>query len=169
MSNLRYWRKDLIANSMMGFLGIEILPSKDENVVEARMPLDYKVAQPFGVLSGGASLAMAEIVAGCGSFILCDAKQIPVGSNVSGTHIASVKIGEQKYIYAHGVCLHKGRSTHLWNMDIATEDGKLISTVRVTNFLVEDKFDDKPEVRDEELKALEEDNQQDATLEKLSN
>ncbi len=140
MSNLKYWKKDLIKNSMMGFLGIEILPSDKPGIVEARMPLDYKVAQPFGVLSGGASLAMAEIVAGFGSFMICDESQIPVGSNVSGTHISSVKIEKDKYIYAHGVCLHKGRSTHLWNMDIETEEGKLISTIHVTNFLVDDKF-----------------------------
>ncbi|SRR5690554_2311202 len=101
---------------------------------EAVMPVEKRVCQPFGLLHGGASLALAESVAGQGSLAVCEPDEIPVGVQVSGNHLSSVKEGDR--IHAIGTLLHKGRSTHVWNVDIRASGGKLISSVRVVNNLV---------------------------------
>lgn len=129
-----------VKNSMWGSLGIELL-SGFSNPVKAKMPVNNNTSQPFGVLCGGASLAFAEIIAGFGSALLCEEDEIPVGSSVSGNHITSVKTEPGAYVYALATCLHQGRRTHVWNVDITTESGRLVSTVRVTNFIVKDKSD----------------------------
>lgn len=134
----KYSDKHSLEHSMIGYLGIELI-SEEEGCVKARMPVNEKTSQPFGVLCGGASLAFAEIIAGYGSFLFCAENEIPVGSSVSGNHISSVKTGEGVWVYAVATCLHRGRRTHIWNVDILNEDKKLISTSRVTNFIVEDK------------------------------
>ena len=65
---------------------------------------------------------------------VCEAGEIPVGVQVSGNHVSSVKEGDE--VRAVGTLLHKGRSTHVWNVDILASDGKLVSSVRVVNNLV---------------------------------
>lgn len=134
----KYSDKYSLEHSMIGYLGIELI-SEEEGLVKAKMPVNEKTSQPFGVLCGGASLAFAEIIAGYGSFLYCGENEIPVGSSVSGNHISSVKTGDSVWVYAVAKCLHHGRRTHIWNVDIFNKDEKLISTVRVTNFIVEDK------------------------------
>ena len=135
--NEKYKAKELIDHSMMGFLGIEIL-AEENGVVRARMPVNDRTSQPFGRLCGGASLALAEIIAGYGSFLYCEENQRPVGSSVSGNHISSVKKGENVYVHAYATCLHRGRNTHVWNVDIKSDEGRLVCTARVTNFVVRD-------------------------------
>lgn len=125
-------------NSMWGALGIEILSGMSLEVC-AKMPVNNNTSQPFGVLCGGASLAFAEMIAGYGSALLCTEEEIPVGSSVSGNHLSSVKVGPDVWVYAFAHCLHQGRQTHVWNVDIKNNAGRLISTVRVTNFIVRNK------------------------------
>lgn len=136
--NEKYKAKELIEHSMMGNLGIEILP-EENGVVRARMPVNDKTSQPFGLLCGGASLAFAEILAGYGSFLYCEENQIPVGGSVFGNHISSVKKGENVFVHAYATCIHKGRNTHVWNVDIKSEEGRLVCSARVTNFVVIDR------------------------------
>ena len=84
-------------------------------------------------------MAFAEIIAGYGSYLCCPEGFIPVGSSVSGNHVSSVRKAPDVLVYAEATALHLGRTTHLWNVDIKTENGRLVSTVRVTNFIVKDK------------------------------
>ncbi len=134
----KYVDSELVKHSMIGFLGIEVI-STENYFVKAKMPVNDHTSQPFGVLCGGASLAFAEIVAGYGSYLFCSENEIPVGSSVTGNHISSVKTGEDVFVFAEASCLHHGKRTHLWNVDIKDKDGKLVSSCRVTNFIVEDK------------------------------
>ena len=90
-------------------------------------------------MCGGASLAFAEIIAGYGSYLSCPEGFIPVGCAVSGNHVSSVRKAPGVLVYAEAAALHLGRTTHLWNVDVKTEDGRLVSTVRVTNYIVKDK------------------------------
>ena len=136
--NKDYTREEAVSHSMIGSLGIEII-SEEEGLVKAKMPVNDSTSQPFGVLCGGASLAFAEILAGYGSFLSLPEGFIPVGSSVSGNHLSSVRKEPGVYVFAEAKALHLGRSTHLWNVDITAADGRLISTVRVTNFVVKDK------------------------------
>ena len=134
----KYSDKYSIEHSMIGYLGIEVI-SEEEGLVKAKMPVNEKTSHPFGVLCGGASLAFAEIIAGYGSFLYCSDNEIPVGSSVAGNHISSVKTGDDVWVFAIASCIHRGKRTHIWNVDIFNKDEKLISTSRVTNFIVEDK------------------------------
>ena len=117
-------------HALMGNLGIQYTYA-DEDRVEATMPVDHRTRQPFGILHGGATLALAETVAGLGSMILCQPDEIVVGMQVSGNHISSAHEGDT--VRAVGTVVHKGRSSHVWNVDVFTSTNKLVSSIRVVN------------------------------------
>lgn len=102
-------------HALMGNLGIQYTYASDERV-EATMPVDYRTRQPFGILHGGATLALAETVAGLGSMIICESDEIVVGMQVSGNHISSAHEGDT--VRAVATIVHKGRSSHVWNVDV---------------------------------------------------
>lgn len=117
-------------HALMGNLGIQYTYASDERV-EATMPVDYRTRQPFGILHGGATLALAETVAGLGSMIICEPDEIVVGMQVSGNHISSAHEGDT--VRAVATIVHKGRSSHVWNVDVFTSTNKLVSSIRVVN------------------------------------
>ena len=102
----------------------------------ARMRVDERNRQPFGFLSGGASLALAENVAGVGSSALCPGYAC-VGIEVSGSHVKAVVEGDTVTAYARLVS--RGNTLHVWNIDIRDTAGDIISTVRVTNYIFKTK------------------------------
>ncbi|KGI60754.1 hypothetical protein HMPREF3034_02455 [Prevotella sp. DNF00663] len=114
-------------------LGMEFFSTPEPDTVMARMKVDDRNKQPFGFLSGGASLALAENLAGVGSMALCPGK-ICVGINVSGNHVKAVAYGG--CVTALARIKSKGRTLHVWNIDITNDDGDLISTVQVTNYIM---------------------------------
>lgn len=117
-------------HALMGNLGIQYTYVSQDRV-EATMPVDHRTRQPFGILHGGATLALAETVAGLGSMILCQPDEFVVGMQVSGNHISSAHEGDT--VRAVGTIVHKGRSSHVWNVDVFTSTNKLVSSVRVVN------------------------------------
>lgn len=120
-------------HALMGNLGIQYTYASDERV-EATMPVDYRTRQPFGILHGGASLALAETVAGLGSMIICEPDEIVVGMQVSGNHISSAHEGDT--VRAVATIVHKGRLSHVWNVDVFTSTNKLVSSIRVVNSVI---------------------------------
>ena len=114
-------------------LGMEFISTPEPDTCMARMHVDERNRQPFGFLSGGASLALAENLAGVGSMALGPGK-ISVGINVSGSHVKAVMEGCTVTAYAR--LLHKGRTLHQWHIEIKNEEGELISTVQVTNYVI---------------------------------
>ncbi|MBR0166455.1 MAG: PaaI family thioesterase [Prevotella sp.] len=114
-------------------LGMEFLSTPEDDTCMACMKVDERNRQPFGFLSGGASLALAENVAGVGSSSLCPDCTC-VGIEVSGSHVKAVMEGDTVTAYAH--LLHKGTTLHVWNVDIKDTSGELISNVRVTNYVI---------------------------------
>lgn len=117
-------------STLMGNLGIQYTYASHDRI-EATMPVDHRNRQPFGILHGGATLALAETVAGLGSMVLCNPDEFVVGMQVSGNHISSAHEGDT--VRAVGTIVHKGRSSHVWNVDVFTSTGKLVSSVRVVN------------------------------------
>ncbi len=119
--------------TLMERLGIEYLVV-EEGYVKAKMPIDERTKQPMGLLHGGGSLALAETVAGIGSAIIVDLQLNDVrGSHLSANH---VRAGKDGWVFAEAQLLHRGRNTHIWNIDITDEDGLLVSTCRLTNFII---------------------------------
>jgi uncharacterized protein (TIGR00369 family) len=117
-------------------LGMEFLSTPEDDTCMARMQVDERNRQPFGFLSGGASLALAENVAGVGSSALCP-RCACVGIEVSGSHVKAVAEGDTVTAYAR--LLHRGTTLHVWNVDIKDTAGDLISNVRVTNYIIKQK------------------------------
>ena len=123
-------------HALMGNLGIQYTYASEDRV-EATMPVDERTRQPFGILHGGATLALAETVAGLGSMILAKPDEMVVGMQVSGSHMSSAHEGDT--VRAVGTIIHKGRSSHVWNVDIFTSTDKLVSSVRVINSILKKK------------------------------
>ena len=116
-------------DTMVEQLGIRYtLVSKTR--VEATMPVDNHTCQPFGLLHGGASLALAETLAGVGTIIDINEDERAVGQQVCGNHIAAAQKGD--LMRAEAILIHRGRTSRLWNVDIySTNENKLVSTARV--------------------------------------
>lgn len=117
-------------------LGMHFISTPDEDMCMATMKVDERSRQPFGFLSGGASLALAENLAGVGSSALCPGK-ICVGISVSGEHVKAVSEGET--VTAMAQLVSKGRKLHVWDVKITDSEGDLISTVHVTNYIISPK------------------------------
>ncbi|HMM10731.1 MAG TPA: hotdog fold thioesterase [Bacteroidales bacterium] len=119
--------------TLMEQLGIEYLELA-EGYIKARMPVDERTSQPSRRLHGGASFALAETVGGIGSALLVDLEKYEVrGAQMSGNHLRSVREG---WVFAEAKLLHRGRNTHIWNIDILDMQGKMVSTYRLTNFII---------------------------------
>lgn len=123
-------------------LGMDFISTPDDDICMATMKVDERNRQPFGFLSGGASLALAENLAGVGSTALCPGK-ICVGISVSGEHVKVVVEGDTVTALAHLVS--KGRKLHVWDVNITNSAGELISTVHVTNYIISPRNSEKKE------------------------
>lgn len=127
---------EFCAQSMIRLLGIRFTGLTSESI-QATMPVNSKTSQPNGLLHGGASLALAESLAGAGSYMMVDREKYNVfGLQVSGNHISSVDKG---ILYANAQLIHKGKTTHIWEVKITGENHNLISIVRVTNIITDKK------------------------------
>lgn len=122
--------------TLMEQLHIEYLEVSD-GYVKARMPVNERTKQPMGILHGGANLALAETIGGLGSALIIDLDEFDVrGSQISANHVGTTKSG---WVFAEAHILHRGKNTHVWNIDIKDEEGKMVSTCRLTNFVIKRK------------------------------
>lgn len=127
--------KDMMAcrDGLSNTLGMEFLSTPEPDTCMARMKVTDKNKQIFGFLSGGATLALAENLAGVGSMALCP-DNICVGINVSGNHVRTVMEGET--VTAFGRLQHQGATLHQWHIEIKNAQEELISTVQVINYVM---------------------------------
>ncbi|MGG5252818.1 hotdog fold thioesterase [Neobacillus sp. SM06] len=118
-----------LEKTLLGALGIEITLLEKGKVV-AQMPVDDRTRQPFGLLHGGASVALAETVASVGAYELVDKQtEVVVGLEINANHVRSKKDG---YVTATGQVLHQGKTTMVWEIKITDEDDRLICVSRCT-------------------------------------
>ncbi len=123
-------------NTLMETLQIEFVEVGDD-FLTAKMPVNSKVHQPYGILHGGATAALAETVGSSASALfLNDANKIVKGIELSINHLKSKKEGE---VFATAKAIHKGRTTHLWEVKIVDEDNNLISLCKITNIILDKK------------------------------
>lgn len=120
-------------NTLMETLKIRYTDIGEDYVV-AEMPVTAAVHQPRGLLHGGANMALAESVGSLGSFVLLNDPSIGVvGLEINGNHIKSTKSG---IVTAYGKLLHKGRSTHVWEINIKNEADEILTICRMTNMII---------------------------------
>jgi 1,4-dihydroxy-2-naphthoyl-CoA hydrolase len=101
------------------------------------MPVNKRTQQPMGLLHGGASAALAESIGSIGSYLMINPKQqMAVGLEINANHIGSVHSG---FVYGKGTIVHKGKTTHIWNIEIRDENEKLISICRLTMLVLDRK------------------------------
>lgn len=122
-----------VKKSLIGNIGIEI-SAISEGYVEGFFVLSEKNCRPDGILHGGTNLVLAETLAGLGSMLLINLNNYDVlGIQVSGNHTGMLAVGKAT---GEGKIIHRGNKTHIWNVDVRNEEGKLLSTIRVTNMIV---------------------------------
>jgi 1,4-dihydroxy-2-naphthoyl-CoA hydrolase len=110
-------------------LGIEMVELTAERVV-ATMPVDDRTRQPFGLLHGGASVALAETVASLGGTMNVDLERnAVVGIEINANHLRGKRDG---VVTATGTPIHLGRSTHVWHISIVDEEGRQVCVSRCT-------------------------------------
>jgi 1,4-dihydroxy-2-naphthoyl-CoA hydrolase len=122
-------------NTIAEHLGIEFTEIGADYIV-AKMPVDRRTHQPFGILHGGASVVLAETLGSIASYLcLPDPKtQHAVGLEINANHIRSVKSG---FVYGKVTPLHIGRSTQIWEIKITNEENKLVCISRLTVAIVD--------------------------------
>lgn len=96
----------------------------------ARIPVDHRTVQPFGLLHGGASCVLAETLGSVASYLIIDSsKQICVGLEINANHIRSARKG---FVTGTAKPIHIGNSTHVWDIRITDEEERLICISRLT-------------------------------------
>ncbi len=125
-----------VAEPNMGdALGIAFESFKPEEV-KASMPVNENTVQPFGILHGGASVALAETLASIGAWLnLQDDSKTAVGIEINANHLRSVTKGNR--VIGTATPVHIGRSVQVWETSIETEESKLVCTSRCTLAIVE--------------------------------
>jgi 1,4-dihydroxy-2-naphthoyl-CoA hydrolase len=126
----------LSKNTLMEALGMEFIHIS-EGHVEARIPVDHRTHQPYGVLHGGASAALAETLGSFGSHFLVEQEGAQAfGVELNINHVKSVRSG-----WVRGIARikHQGRSLHVWNIDIVDDSEQLVATSRLTVMIRERK------------------------------
>lgn len=116
-------------NHLGALLDIEFMEI-GEDFITARMPVDERTHQPYGILHGGASVVLAESLGSVASSMIIDwNKYIGVGLEVNANHLRPVKSG-----YVTGICkpLHIGGKTHVWDIKIYNDKGKMNCVSRLT-------------------------------------
>lgn len=128
------WYRAVPITGLPKALGIEMIELTRERVV-ATMPVDERTRQPFGLLHGGASIALAETVASFGAAALIDRERYTaVGQEINGNHLRPKFDG---VVRAVGVPVHAGRGTQVWSIEIRDEEDRLVCISRCTMAVVE--------------------------------
>lgn len=115
--------------TMTEYLGVHWEEIGDD-FIKAKMPVDHRTTQPYGVLHGGASCVLAETLGSVASHLIVDSTQFQTfGIEINANHIRSAKSG-----FVHGISkpIHIGSSTHVWDIRINDDTGKLICISRLT-------------------------------------
>jgi uncharacterized protein (TIGR00369 family) len=125
----------MLKGSLIEHLGMKIT-LVEEGRAEATMPIDTRTIQPIGILHGGATIALAETIAGIGSYYHCAPDEHAVGMQLSVNHISSPRKGKVKAV---AKILHQGKRSHVWQVEVFSTDNKLVSVITVTNMILKKK------------------------------
>ena len=123
-------------NTLMETLEISYTEAnEEEGWLKATMPVKSAHHQPFGILHGGASVSLAESIGSAASLMYIDLKSQAIsGISIHANHVKSKKDG---LVTGTARIVHKGRTTHLWEIKIEDEKGRLISLCKLTNIVID--------------------------------
>ncbi len=121
-------------NTLPGYIGIEFTELGDDFII-ARMPVESRTHQPFGILHGGASVVLAETLGSVASMLCLEnpQQQKAVGLEINANHLRAVKTG---WVYGKVTPIHVGAKTHVWDIKITNEDHKPVCICRLTTMII---------------------------------
>lgn len=135
------WKKPVSVDSVnalhqdtaVSHLGIAFTEVGPDHMT-ARMPVDARTRQPYGLLHGGALVLLAETLGSCAAHSSVPEDRTAVGLEINANHLRAVRTG-----HATGTCrpLHLGRSTQVWQVEIRNDDGALCCVARMTASILE--------------------------------
>jgi 1,4-dihydroxy-2-naphthoyl-CoA hydrolase len=133
---MRIWQKPISVeeltaihiNTAVAQLGIEFLEVGDD-FIRARVPVDHRTHQPYGLLHGGVSVVLAETLGSCGAAFSCPEGYRAVGLDINANHIKGASSG-----WVTGITrpVHIGRTTQVWQIDLHNDAGELTCASRIT-------------------------------------
>ena len=119
---------------MSNHIGIEFTEI-GEDFLRGRMPVDDRTRQPFGILHGGASVALAETLGSTAAVLTIDStKQRCVGQEINANHVRAISSG---YVIGTARPLHVGRRSHVWEIRITDESQRLVCVSRITMYILD--------------------------------
>lgn len=119
----------LARNSLVGHLGI-VMTEAGDDWLRGTMPVDARTHQPFGILHGGASVALAETLGSmAGNLCVDNRTHMVVGLEINANHLRAKRDG---VVTGTARAMHVGRSTQVWEIRIEDEAGKLVCVSRLT-------------------------------------
>jgi 1,4-dihydroxy-2-naphthoyl-CoA hydrolase len=117
------------SGTLLETLGIEFTEI-GEGYIRGTMPVDERTHQPYGLLHGGASVALAETLGSMGAAMCVDSQEFQcVGQEINANHVRSARSG---LVTGTARPVHLGGRTHVWVIDIVDEGGRLVCTSRLT-------------------------------------
>jgi len=126
--------KDKTASTMVEALGIEVTDFGDQYIC-GKMPVDHRTKQPFGLLHGGASVALAETLGSMGAGMQIDRNtHAVVGIEINASHLKAVKDG---WVFGRATAVRIGRKIQVWEIDIEDEKENLVCKSRLSLAVIE--------------------------------
>jgi 1,4-dihydroxy-2-naphthoyl-CoA hydrolase len=120
---------DGIQNTMTSTIGIEITDIGDDFIC-GKMPVDERTTQPFGLLHGGASVALAETLGSIGGGIkVYSNNETVVGIEINANHLKSARDG---WVYGKATPIRIGKKIQVWNIEITNDSNDIICVSRLT-------------------------------------
>jgi 1,4-dihydroxy-2-naphthoyl-CoA hydrolase len=119
--------------TLVEHIGIEFLELGDD-FIKARMPVDHRTVQPFGVLHGGASVVLAETLGSVAANICVESDKKCFGIEINANHVNTASSG---YVYGTVNPVHIGKTTHVWEIRITNERDNLVCISRITMAVLE--------------------------------
>ena len=125
-----------LQNTMASIIGIEITEVRDEYIC-GKMPVNERTVQPFGLLHGGASVALAETLGSiAGGIRVCSNNEIVVGIEINASHLKSTQKG---WVMGKAIPIRIGKKIHVWEIKITNEKNELICISRLTLAVIKKK------------------------------
>ena len=116
------------ANTAVGHLGIEFLEVGDD-FIRARVPVDARTVQPYGLLHGGVAVVLAETLGSCAANYASPDGHQCVGLDINANHLRGVRSG---WVTGTARAVHIGRTTQVWQIDMRNEAGEMTCASRLT-------------------------------------
>ncbi len=142
---MRIWKQPVSIEKLTGNhvdtaverLGIEFLEVGDD-FIRARVPVDHRTCQPYGLLHGGVSVVLAETLGSCGAAYAAPEGTRVVGLDINANHLRSATAG-----WVTGITrpVHVGRSTQVWQIEMTNDAGELTCVSRITMAVLQRKAD----------------------------